>query len=120
MDAIRSLVPIALLFILCDLPWLYSTNGWAQSMIKGIQGGLPLHIRWEAAPVVYIALAYLLLQAKSTAQAFLMGMCTYAVYDFTNYSTLAKYELKFAIADSIWGGVLFSIVREVALRLNLL
>ena len=49
-----------------------------------------------------------------------MGLCTYAVYDFTNYSTLANYELQFAIADSIWGGVLFSIVREVGLRLNLL
>ena len=77
-------------------------------------------LRWEGAPIVYIALAYLLLQTNSNMQAFLVGLSTYAVYDFTNYATLTNYELKFAIADSIWGGILFSLVRQVAIRLNLL
>jgi len=120
MDAIRSIVPLALLFIACDIPWLYTVGGWSQEMVKKIQGGAPLVMRWEAAPVVYSALAYLLLQARSTAQAFLIGLSTYAVYDFTNLSTLKNYDLKFAIADTVWGGTLFAIVREVAIRLNLL
>lgn len=120
MDAVLAIVPIALLFVICDLPWLYISSGWAQSMIKKIQGGVPMVLRWEGVPVIYIALAYLLLQAHSTAQAFLIGLSCYAVYDFTNYTTLENYDIRFAIADSTWGGVLFSIVREVALRLNLL
>lgn len=120
MDAIRSIVPLALLFVVCDLPWLYTVGGWSQSMVKKIQAGAPMVLRWEGAPAVYIALAYLLLQAQSTAQAFLIGLSTYAVYDFTNYSTLKDYDLKFAIADTVWGGTLFAIVREVAIRLNLL
>lgn len=77
-------------------------------------------LRWQGAPVVYIALAYLLLQTHSNLQAFLTGLATYAVYDFTNYATLTNYDLKFAIADSLWGGVVFTIVRQVAIRLNLL
>jgi uncharacterized membrane protein len=89
-------------------------------MVKKIQGGAPMTLRWEGAPIVYIALAYLLLQTHSNMQAFLVGLSTYAVYDFTNYATLTNYELKFAIADSIWGGILFSLVRQVAIRLNLL
>jgi uncharacterized membrane protein len=120
MDAMLAIVPIAFLFIICDLPWLYLSSSWAQSMIKKIQGGAPMVLRWEGAPVVYIALAYLLLQARSTAQAFLIGLSCYAVYDFTNYTTLENYDIKFAIADTTWGGVLFSLVREVALRLHLL
>ena len=120
MDAIRSIVPIALLFIVCDMPWLYTLSGWSQTMVKKIQGGAPLVFRWQGAPVVYIALAYLLLQTHSNLQAFLTGLATYAVYDFTNYATLTNYELKFAIADSVWGGILFTIVRQVAIRLNLL
>jgi uncharacterized membrane protein len=120
METIRAVVPLAFLFIVCDAPWLYATSGAAEKMIKRIQGGAPLAVRWTGVPVVYLALGYLVLQATSTAQAFMMGLCTYAVYDFTNYSTLANYELQFAIADSLWGGVLFSIVREVGLRLNLL
>jgi uncharacterized membrane protein len=120
MDAFRTLVPVALLFIVCDLPWLFTLSGLSQAMVKKIQGGAPMVLRWEGAPVVYVALAYLLLQTHSNTQAFLTGLATYAVYDFTNYATLANYEIKFAIADSLWGGVLFSIVRQVAIRLNLL
>ena len=120
METIRRVVPLAALFLVCDLPWLYFTSGYAEKMFRTIQGGAPFSIRWSAAPVVYLALGYLLLQTGSTVQAFFTGLCTYAVYDFTNYSTLAKYDLKFAIADSLWGGVLFSIVREVALRTALI
>lgn len=120
MDAIRTLVPLALLFIVCDLPWLYTVGGWSQSMVKKIQGGAPMVMRWEAAPPVYLALAYLLTQASSTMNAFLIGLSTYAVYDFTNYATLTNYDPRFAIADSLWGGVLFTIVRTVAIKLNIL
>jgi len=120
MDAIRSIIPIALLFIVCDLPWLFTVAGWSQNMIKRVQGGAPFAVRWEGTPVIYLALAYLLLQTHSITQAFFTGLCTYAVYDFTNYSTLKNYELNFAVADSIWGGVLFMIVRKVSLWFNLI
>ena len=120
MNAILALVPLALLFVVCDLPWLYMVSGWSQSMVKKIQGGYPMTLRWEGAPPVYLALAYLLLQARSNTQAFLIGLSTYAVYDFTNYATLRNYDLKFGIADTIWGGVLFTIVRTVGMHLNLL
>lgn len=110
---LRNLVPLAIVFVICDLPWLYLTSSTAQTMIKKIQGGTPMILRFEGAIPVYLALAFLVQRARSTLEAFLIGLCTYAVYDFTNYSTLTNYDLKFAIADSIWGGVLFSIVRQV-------
>jgi uncharacterized membrane protein len=120
MDAIRRIIPLAVLFIVCDLPWLYTVGPWSQAMVKKIQGGSPMVLRWEAAPPVYIALAYLLLQADSMLNAFLIGLCTYAVYDYTNYATLTNYEPMFAIADTLWGGILFVIVRFVAMKLNIL
>ena len=120
MDAIRRIISLALLCIICDLPWLYTVGPWSQAMVKKIQGGSPMILRWEAAPPVYIALAYLLLQASSTLHAFLIGVCTYAVYDFTNYTTLTNYDPMFAIADSLWGGTLFVIVRFVAMKLDVL
>ena len=119
MDALVSLLPIALLFIICDLPWLFLVGDAAQTMVKKIQG-LPLHIRWEGALPVYLALAFLVQRARSTTDAFLIGLSTYAVYDFTNYSTLKNYDISFAVADSLWGGILFSIVRELGMRLTLL
>ena len=120
MDAIRKMIPLAALFVLVDLPWLYTTSSWAQGMVKKIQGGTPMVIRWQAAPPVYLALAYLVLQSTSTMQAFFIGLCTYAVYDFTNYSILANYDPVFAISDTLWGGILFVLVREIGIKLNIL
>jgi len=69
---------------------------------------------------VYIALAYLVQQAHSTAEAFFLGLSVYTVYDFTNYAALSKYDPLFATADSLWGGVLFTLVRTIAVYLNIL
>jgi uncharacterized membrane protein len=115
-----SIIPLALLFIVCDLPWLYVSRKWAQKMIEKVQGGAPLRVRWEGVPIVYAALAVLIQSARSTAEAGVIGLAAYSIYDFTNYSTLANYDLQFAIADSLWGGVLFMIVRTLAVYLNLL
>ena len=65
-------------------------------------------MRLWAALVVYIALAYLLLQQTSVIGAFLSGAAVYAVYDFTNLSLLKDYTLQFAAMDTLWGGVLFA------------
>ena len=81
-------------------------------MILSIQGS-ELKMRWLPGLLVYIALAYLVHLPKSSLDAFLLGLCTYAVYDFTNYATLRNYSLRFAIMDSLWGGILFLIVYQL-------
>ena len=52
----------------------------------------------------------MLLQTTSYKQAFLYGISIYAIYDFTNYSLFEKYDWKFAIIDTLWGGILFTIM----------
>jgi uncharacterized membrane protein len=115
-----TLLPLAALFVLIDLPWLWASSAFAQPMFKRVQGGLPLEIRWPAAPVVYLALAYLMQQTRSLTQAIGMGLAVYAVYDFTNLATLSRYDATFALADTLWGGALFGLVRTAAVSLNLL
>lgn len=103
---------LALLIFLVDIPWLYTVSGWSGTMIRDIQGSALQMKIWPAA-VVYLALAYLATIPTSHLQAFLMGSSVYAVYDFTNLATLKNYQLPFAIADSLWGGVLFTIVSYI-------
>lgn len=98
------------LLIVYDIPWLILIRGTFGSMIQSIQKE-PLEVRFAPALVVYLALAYLVLQAKTIVEAFLMGAATYAVYDFTNLSTLQKWSPQIAIQDTLWGGVLFAAVR---------
>ena len=73
---------------------------------------------WGAIPV-YLAIGYLVSQIHSAPRAFLAGMCTYAVYDFTQIVTFDKYPVWFAMADSLWGGLLVSLVWWVGVHLGL-
>jgi uncharacterized membrane protein len=96
---------IALLIMVLDLPWLILTQPYVTKMF-----GTELTLRLLPAIVVYLALAYLVKLPKKASEAFLLGLTVYAVYDFTNLATLKRYDWRFACADSIWGGVLFTAV----------
>ena len=102
----------AVIILLVDLFWLLTGGIFARNMAERIQG-FPINVRYMAAAVVYICLAHLLLQTTSLKQAFLTGVCVYAVYDFTNLSIFEHYDWKFAIADSLWGGILFVVARHL-------
>ena len=99
-----------------DLPWLMVSSAYVGPMIQRIQGS-PLKMSYLPAAVVYLALGYLVLQTERPLDAFYLGAATYAVYDFTNLATLKNYDASFAIVDSLWGGVLFALVRFVLNRL---
>ena len=101
-----------------DIPWLLFSQPYVNRMILSIQGS-PVILNYWAAAVVYLALAFLLLQMKSPQEAFYFGLSTYAVYDFTNLATLKNYDVKFALADSLWGGILFYIGHTVLQKIGL-
>ena len=104
MDILKN----AILILALDLPWLYSINSWANTIVSEIQGSRLEMKLWPAVPV-YLALGYLLSVAKTIQQAFLIGLSTYVVYDFTVMTIFKGYPLMFAVADSLWGGTLMSI-----------
>ena len=95
-------IAIVVLAIL-DIPWL----SFNMFVLKDpfYQGGGP--VRLWAAVIVYMALAYLLLKTKSANEAFWTGVAAYAVYDFTLMTVFSKFSLTTALADTLWGGILF-------------
>lgn len=105
-----------LLLALFDLPWLLLIGETAQKLVLRIQGS-DLKVKYLPALVVYIALAYLISQVETPMEAFKMGVATYAVYDFTNLAMFKNYTLSFALMDSLWGGVLFALVRYALNRI---
>lgn len=104
-----TVIAIGLLFVITDSIWLLTGGKVSLAIHEKIQGS-PVVFRYGAAIVVYAAMVYLLSLAVSAMHAFTIGFCTYAVYDFTNYALLKDYDVKFAIADTIWGGILFALV----------
>lgn len=103
----QSILKTAAILVLVDMFWLLTGGIFARQMTQRIQGH-PIQFRFISAVIVYLAMAYMLLQVTSYKQAFMYGVCIYAVYDFTNYALLTNYDLKFALADTLWGGILFA------------
>ena len=111
---------IAILMAVLDAPWLFLQRNTVKDFVEEIQGGRSMQTRMWAAIPVYLALGYLTTQAPSAPRAFLLGMCTYAVYDFTNLLAFDKYPLSFAVADTLWGGFLMAVTWWLANRFGLL
>jgi uncharacterized membrane protein len=106
-----------IILVLVDIPWLAFQMSPSQKMFSEIQGGRPVRMTLWPAVIVYIALAYLLLLQTSAKGAFLSGAAVYAVYEFTNMAVFKDYSLTFAVADTLWGGVLFSIAYLLVKRI---
>ena len=107
-----SLLKTATVIFLVDIFYFLTVGIYARKMIERIQG-TPIQVRYVSGAIVYLFLAYMLLETTTNKQAFLYGASIYAVYDFTNYALLDQYDWKFVIVDSLWGGVLFVIARHL-------
>jgi uncharacterized membrane protein len=110
MNDLQKILGLSLLALILDLPWLYIQGPAVQDIIRNIQVDRSMNVRlWGAVPV-YLAIGYLVSQINSAPRAFLAGMATYAIYDFTQIVTFDKYPVWFALADSLWGGLLVSLI----------
>ena len=114
---VTKFVVAMIIIILIDIPWLAFQMSPSQKMFSEIQGCRAVRMTLWPAVIVYIALAYLLLLQTSAKGAFLSGAAVYAVYEFTNMAVFKDYALSFAIADTLWGGVLFSIAYLLVKRI---
>ena len=117
---VQKLFLIALLMVLIDMPWLWYIGDKFRAMVEKIQGGRPMSTRLFAAIPVYLAMAWLLTRASDMKEAFLIGACTYAVYDFTCMTIFQGYDMSTAVMDTLWGGILFGISYYLGKQFKLL
>ena len=111
MNSNLALFKAAAVLVLCDVFWIATGGIWGRSLAERIQGEA-LEIRYLPAVITYLFLAYMLLETRSYKQAFLYGVCIFGVYDFTTLTLMKGYDWKFAIADTLWGGILFVLARR--------
>ena len=94
-----------------------------QQLYKKIQGS-PLVIKPLGAVLCYVFLVaelyyFILMNKRSVLDAFILGVCTYGVYNTTNYALLTDYPLRLVFTDTLWGGVLFAVTTWVYYKLKL-
>jgi len=105
--------------LMMDMIWLgiIAKNAYAQNIgILLRRSGETMTPIWWAAIVVYICITLGILffvlpkaQGNYVHALFggvMLGLVTYDIYDFTNYSILANWPWKITLIDFIWGMVL--------------
>ena len=61
---------------------------------------------------------FVIQQGKSVVDAFVLGVCVYGVYEYTNYALFTNWRLKTTLVDTLWGGVLFALTTFVYNKLK--
>jgi uncharacterized membrane protein len=113
-------IKVFLLLLILDFLWIGLVfKDRFSTMIFNVQGS-PMEARINSAIVAYILLFILavvfLPKLSNIGEAFLLGFCVYGVYDATNYATLKNWNLYLALADSVWGGILFALVYKFGIQ----
>lgn len=114
------IVKIALIMVAVDAMYIFMIKDVFSAMIKSIQTS-PMQLKWSGAVICYAALVTLMYKfiiepGKTTMDAFLLGGCVYAVYDATNYATIAKWDPMIACMDTLWGATLFAITHWIVVN----
>ena len=94
-----------------------------KQLYKKIQGS-PLVVRPLGAVLCYVFLVaelyyFILMKKRPVLDAFILGVCTYGVYNTTTYALLSDFPLRIVFTDSLWGGVLFGVTAWVYYKLKL-
>jgi uncharacterized membrane protein len=109
----KKVIITSIIFILLDIIYLTSSRSITLPIIKNIQHS-SLKIDIYSLIIVYIfdifVLYYFIINKKSSLlDAFLLGVCIYGIYEFTNKSIFNKWNYTLVVIDTLWGGFLFAL-----------
>ena len=114
-----DILKVIFIFLILDYFYLNFMKKHFQSLVKNIQNSdLKLKILPTVVVYLYIIASwyYFIYEPKihmtkkeSVINAFVLGFLTYGIYDFTNMAIFEKWDIKTAMIDNIWGGILYSI-----------
>lgn len=109
------------LVILIDMIYLKLIKNYFNEQIRLIQGS-NLEMDYIAAILAYvficIVLYYFIINQNRTIQeAFLLGLSIYMIYELTNKGIIKNWKWKTVLLDGIWGGILFSLVTYLYMKI---
>ncbi len=110
----------SMLFI--DIIYLSNIGGpMFDKMVTKIQKeDMKLNIYGAIGAYILMILAiykFIIMDRKSPTDAFILGICIYGVFDFTNYAMFKNYNMMTGLLDILWGGILYFVVTIITYRL---
>lgn len=116
---ITNIFIIAIIMAIVDIFYLTSMSSFFNSLVQNIQG-TKIKLDYISTIIVYLFLVfqlyYFVLKNVKTytsnygllMDAFILGITTYGVYEYTNKAIFKEWTYEATIYDTLWGGVLFT------------
>jgi uncharacterized membrane protein len=100
-----------------DFLYLSTFSNFFNTLVRSIQG-TPIEFNPVGAVLCYILLIFglnyfIIDPKKPLADAFLLGLVIYGVYETTNYTILKKWNAKAVVLDTLWGGILMTLTTKI-------
>jgi uncharacterized membrane protein len=110
---------IFFLFVVFDLMFFWVNRDFLDKTIRKVQR-TSSQIRLAGAVLCYSALTALLYASLSLSygKTFALGACVYAVYEGTNYAIFENWPATMVLMDTLWGGLLFVLVKYTYLKVR--
>lgn len=109
-----NFIIILIFFILLDIPYMFffAKNTFGKMIFHIQYKDIQLRYKYTFFVYLLMTLGFITFINKDTPyyKSFILGVVIYGVFNFVNYSIFYDYKLKPAIIDTIWGGVLYSLV----------
>jgi uncharacterized membrane protein len=111
-------------FTMLSLDSVYLSNiggPMFNKMVKKIQkDDMKLNVYGAIGAYILMILAiykFIIKERKPPMDAFILGLCIYGVFDFTNYAIFKNYNMFIGGLDMLWGGILYYIVTWITYKL---
>lgn len=63
--------------------------------------------------IIFMLYYFIIKEDKPILDAFILGFCTYGIYETTNLSLLNKWDINITLIDTIWGGILYALTTYI-------
>ena len=108
-----NIIKLSIIVLLLDSIFLYFIKNLFSKQIFSVQNS-ELKVNFIGAIICYFFIIlslywFIIKDSKSLKDAFILGICIYAVYEYTNYTLFKNWNFQTTIIDTLWGGILFTL-----------
>ena len=112
-----NILKLSVIVLVLDSIFLLSIKDFFNSQIKKVQSN-DIRINMLGVVITYIFIIFVIYyfiikDKRSIKDAFLLGICVYGVYEYTNYSLFNNWNFTTTLIDTLWGGILFSLTTYI-------
>ena len=116
-----EILKILIIAVILDIPYLLSHKNYFNNIFRKIQGSV-VKLNLLGAIICYILISlliyFIVIQKKlKWYETMILGSCENSIYEYKNYTTFKKWPIYLLIVDTLWGGILFLLIRNVYLYL---